>query len=980
MTKSFVNASATLVFCNCAVWAGAPPMTVTGGLTNVIPTPQFIEAKQGQVVLAEGDRPCAVIVLDKDATTKERTAAEYLRDRVKLISGAELPTVRAASVEGGAVHVVIGSLEPKTIPGGFLSTLTRQDREFLARDDGTDQDYVVDCVTAGGKSTVILCGATPQGALYAAMTFMHTLSKADGQVTAPSVHVRDYPDVRYRWFFPRVFVESEDRIHFAMEHKVNLINAFEYYHFTFRDAERQLRLNRHARSHGVGLLHLVMGDVGLKNRRSYPDAPTYKCLYQHGPSQLAYCVSNDALIAEKQRILREFTDAVEPGCLYIHFVDEDDYRDATAVWSNRCPDCRTKWPNDVIEAPDGKAGAQAVVFDRLAEAIFSVKHQDSGYDAARDCLIIFVSAPYTVWAESDDVWDKEVTYHVTVSQHMTQVENVHFCIRENSLQADGTKRCAEMVEALRTQGNGHGVMMYYLGGDRRHHVSGYPVRHSLHRTFTCAPILMKSFEGCSSLLITGSSHTLIKAEYGWNMESTGYYLDPKTRGEWGAAFRSIIVDGMRPPEIYGEGRFVDRAMVHMYGRSSAQRMRSLYVPEAHGEGLPEILPPIGSASFSYSQSARAVHDSTDTNRKWAKLFAAYRAAAAKCIPNVEESLRAPDFHPAYRGNTERLLAEMRYGEALSRVGESEALLFAAMVEGEPGEQTVHEAAIAAALAEAKRLAEEHPAEGRREQLAKTVSDFDGALKAKRASYKKVQEQVRRLNQQRKLIEDDLSAERARVSASIALKSPTAMEDDVARLRELKIGLMGSTGPVVTLLKERGVSNVEVLRRGVLPTDLADYGVLCLLHSVPRLSWEDIMRLHAFVENGGGVLFTSAAPFFVVGNTVDLNSIVLLLGAMRYGNSSGPMQILEQSCLTQDLPEKQYFRAERSAACVGTPLAGVPVACYALSRNLISVLANTYGEGRSAYLWQALGDPEDPTEQEKLLLRTLRWLGGVDETR
>jgi len=65
--------------------------------------------------------------------------------------------------------------------------------------------------------------------------------------------------------------------------------------------------------------------------------------------------------------------------------------------------------------------------------------------------------------------------------------------------------------------------MYYHGADRRTTLSPYPVQHRLFRNFTCAPIMAKCFEGCSSILFAGSSHPLIKAEYGWNMESTGYY-------------------------------------------------------------------------------------------------------------------------------------------------------------------------------------------------------------------------------------------------------------------------------------------------------------------------------------------------------------------------------------------------------------------------------------------------------------------------
>ena len=144
-----------------------------------------------------------------------------------------------------------------------------------------------------------------------------------------------------------------------------------------------------------------------------------------------------------------------------------------------------------------------------------------------------------------------------------------------------------------------------------------------------------------------------------------------------------------------------------------------------------------------------------------------------------------------------------------------------------------------------------------------------------------------------------------------------------------------------------------------------------------MEWDDIMRMHELVESGGGVLMTGGAPFYVVGNSVDLEHIAAFFGARHYGNCAGPMKILRSSYLTQELNAKMCFRAARSAACVHTPHAGVPVASYAASARLISVLVNTYGEGRCAYLWRALGDSANPREHENLLLRTLCWLACVD---
>ena len=674
--------------------------------------------------------------------------------------------------------------------------------------------------------------------------------------------------------------------------------------------------------------------------------------------------------------MREFVDAVEPGCLYVHFVDEDDYRDADEVWSNRCPQCRKRWPNDVIETPDGKAGAQAMIFDKMAEAIFSVKHPESGYDAARDCLVIFVSAPYTLWAEPDEIWQKEVIYHTTVSRLMKHVSNVHFCMRENRLCADGTKRTAALAEALRTHGNGHGVMMYYLGGDRRHNLSQYPVRHGQHRNFSCAPIMMKSFEGCRSTLITGSAHFLIKAEYAWNMESTGFYVDPKTQEEWGATFRAIIGDRLRPPEIYGEGGFVERALAHLYGQSSAKPMRSAYVPAVYEEGVPPILPPIGRGWFTYCQMVRAAHDRPDLCRKWAKLYAAYGTAADAAIPKVERCLGAPDFRPRNRWHTEQLLFDLRYGKALARLAQNEALWLAEAGDSQNAKAVEHRDAMRHGLSELLRLARGNTDSSRRKQYVDFASSVAEAAERRAKSFEKVRQQLAHLNEQKKHILANLDAERQRTLTALSLDERTRVDDDLAQLRNARIALVGSTSVVRGLLEAKGSEQVQTIRGRRLPEDLSAYRVICLLHTMPRLKWEDILRLHEFVENGGGVLMTCAAPFYVAGNRTDLGAIAAFLGAEHYGNSTGPMKVLHGCYLTQDLPSHEGFRAPGSAACVRTPLAGVPVMCYRSNSRLISVLANTFGKGRCVYLWKGIGDEANPKEHEKLFLRTLCWLAGA----
>jgi len=645
---------------------------ITGGLDNIIPTPQWMEARSSQIVLVDNGKAQTVLVLSEKAAPKERIAAEHLAAWVQKISGVRLPIVTTLAPSDRRAAIVIGSVEPRTIPDPMLARLDRKDRDFLVRGNRTKQDYVIDCMDIGGQPIVVLCGTSPQGAMYAMMSLLHALSLDARRVTLKRVHIRDYPDVEFRWMkalSPKGTPES--MIDWAMEHKINVLRAPER-----ETKEERLRLSGYAHDRGVRLLSILFGDFSMKNRRTYPGGPTYSCIGEDIVNEAGYCMSNPDLIAEKVRKLREFVDACEPGCVYIHFLDIDYYHLTEKAWLRRCSECRRRWPNDRLEAPDGKAGAQAALYDQLVKTVRGVKHEETDYDASRDCLIIFVSAPYTQWSEANTMWEKELAYHTTVSQLMEPASNVHFTIRENGPGAKHTKRIPELAKALDHIGHGHKVMTYYHCADRRTTLGDYPVVHQLWRNFTCAAVMTKAFEGSGSILLAGTGHPLINAGYAWNNESYGFYLDPETQAEFGEKFRLLLADHFRAPEIQGSRGFVDRALAHMYGPSNVTRMRPQYLPEHYAHRLPAILPPKGRTWFDYCQKERSDNDSPRMNRKWAKLFAAYETAGRRAVRNTEQCLGADDFNVAYREYIESLLADMRFGTQLAKLAASETNLLA----------------------------------------------------------------------------------------------------------------------------------------------------------------------------------------------------------------------------------------------------------------------------------------------------------------
>ncbi|MDA2930921.1 hypothetical protein MYX84_13420 [Acidobacteria bacterium AH-259-O06] len=101
------------------------------------------------------------------------------------------------------------------------------------------------------------------------------------------------------------------------------------------------------------------------NRESYPDGPVYSCMgFPEGrkgvdPSQTGSCRGNDQLNRLKAKELEKFVRAVEPGALYIHFEDFGNYRGTQAVWKQRDPRCRKRWPDDDLRSLQGGAAGLA---------------------------------------------------------------------------------------------------------------------------------------------------------------------------------------------------------------------------------------------------------------------------------------------------------------------------------------------------------------------------------------------------------------------------------------------------------------------------------------------------------------------------------------------------------------------------------------------------------------------------------------------
>ncbi|MEA3400064.1 MAG: hypothetical protein U9R79_02355 [Armatimonadota bacterium] len=927
-------------------------------LRTIIPTPQDIEAGEGTFTLVDDGEAVASLVLPAEPPAKVRLAAEHLSRRIEEMAGVALPVVsQAHAPEGPALW--LGEAGRRLVQPAWNEELTPAQAE---------QEYAIVPLPDGRGYALV--GRQPLGTLYATMTVLGAVKAEDGRAWMPNFTCHDWPDIPYRWVggFPS-FDSVEDRIEWCMEHKINVINSPGFYRRTMDDAETQLAQNRFAREHGVRSLNLLFGNLGLLNRRGYPDGETYECLDEGAPSTRGWCVTNQEMLAQKQRILREFVEATEPGVLYIHFVDEDDIGDAAEIWLNRCDDCREAYPNDLVEAEDGKAGAQARVFDLMCEAIFSVSDPESGYDASRDCLIIFVSAPYTLWSEDDAAWDRELQYHCTVSRLMEHVDNVHFCIRENGLRRDNDrKRCLELAEALRERGNGHRVMMYFRGGDSRDTTIGWPRPMRVAWPMLAAPAMTASFEGAGSILQAGSAPGLLENEYSWNLRGDGFYYDPATQEEWRETYVGLVGGSLRPEEIFGDEGFLGRMLADIYGPTAASHLGVLYRPQPVEQAQGAVLPP---ASWSgWLVLARQPWFGTmspDRLRQFRTLFEAWRGVNEEAISAVQAALEAPELGERHRQALERRLSGLQVGAALQDAAAHASEAWALVMEGDEEPAEAEMQAARDDCAQARELAaglEEQAAEVEAQQEA-----MEGHYRALLRNSEQIREAWRRLEQTRATAAED----RAALQEELAQDSAA----DPARLQGKSVVLFGggATSPMVELLEAHGAEVVPMPAAADLPEEALAADLIVLM--VRSLSEGALAQLQDYIEGGGAVLLGSATPFYMVGNDVDLARIALWLGAERYGNYGGAVETAFDNAITRALEIDESMEPTRSAACLGRPLGAAPLLTAKGNRGIISALAHRFGDGRVGYLWTLSLGEDLQVPRAELLLRMAAWLVGEE---
>jgi hypothetical protein len=595
------------------VWLSVSAMLAA---VRVVPTPQYLEPLDLSVTIAHGGA-CAIVLGPARTAPSEKMqlAAEAIRRELLDADSSLRVEVRSfgEDVPGARIFLWNYSLDSKPV-----INLNLLDRETLTAPAHTGQSYLVR--TPDARSVWVI-GSSDQGVLWGAMTVLQLIRKEPQGVGVSGVYISDYPAFEFRaasdwllnvegnrWALDRgqgieAYARTcEQKLDRAVRYKINMV-LLDGFGWSLEQRfagypELMRRLNRYARARGI---HLIFGGYGasygmayqhgplyeegaylgkvFENRERYPDGPVYRCMgFPTGrkgvdPATLGSCRGNEALNRLKAEELRKFVEAVEPGALYIHHEDLGGYSGTQQVWLERCSRCRSRWPNDLLAAPDGGAGGLANGYSALVRAVRSVKNPATGYDAARDCQIILVSPVYSCGSPNPDDWSKVMELWRNIGEQIPRGDNVQVCFREIFPQKYSSAKWTETFNSMmRRAGVNIGIYMFFAGG-ADNFINDYP--------FTGVPALNAMFRGARTIYnFTGDFYTepmeIINAEYDWNVHSSGFFRDPTSNTEAVETWRRFMSDEDEPRELLAPGGLFHTACDLLYGPKAGPIMAEYY--------------------------------------------------------------------------------------------------------------------------------------------------------------------------------------------------------------------------------------------------------------------------------------------------------------------------------------------------------------------------------------------------------------------
>jgi len=323
----------------------------------IIPRPREITISKDAFDL---DR--ATIVLESDNPTFY-AAAQRINRAIGRLSGKKLPvSVHKAGKPLPGNAVLIGTAAALCKP--FLATIP--DSAKLRPKGG--QAYSIRRIDKAAGTYVMLCGNTPVGSFYAAVTYVNLFYRENGRILARYAEVRDWPD--WTW---RCLTHGEYGVRPILSLLKNDKNAFVEKYKKWIDGLADYKINLYSTSKKLGL-HKSVGELDLKMARRYA---WVKPLLEYGRdrgvygfffvgSELApikgnennpffkgkmtlkghyHCWSEDEYLRKKFRNLGRFMKEMGISFINIHYPDTGNEN-----YQNRCEKCDKRFGADRASA------------------------------------------------------------------------------------------------------------------------------------------------------------------------------------------------------------------------------------------------------------------------------------------------------------------------------------------------------------------------------------------------------------------------------------------------------------------------------------------------------------------------------------------------------------------------------------------------------------------------------------------------------
>ena len=604
--------------------------------TRIVPSPQFFAQVDGRMPLTQGQILCG-------GTPKEALAAELLIDEARKLAGAKTLSKAANGRQRRGTRISLvdwGADSP--LKAEITALLSEKDKQLLTDPSRSEQSYVVRMDSE--KKEIVVAGSSPMGVLYGATTLRQILQAESGRLFVPVVHVRDFPDFKYRaaadwllfaelnrWAYDwgdgkRAFVKRIKRkLDFCLSYKINMVffDGFGWHSEKFPGYGSLMReLNQYARERGIKLLFAGYGantqpsairperNIGTvwRNQDSYPNGSTYPCFGHEdipGP-YLGTCRANEELNRLKAKEMEQFVRDVEPGALYIHHEDRgvgtpkegDPHEDELwRTWKKRDERCRERWPSDDLLAKDGGAGAVAYGYRNYLDTILKVKNADSGYSGAEDCEITLISPGYNPIPTDHKDWNNHLEFWANVLSFLPIRNNVSIGFREIFPQRGTNKRWVDAYKEKLTPLKLNSRMFFFFLGGGDQYRNNYP--------FVSTSIMNGLFEGGDTIYnFSGAVHQeplqVLNAEFSWNTKAPGYRI-PKTYEESRSLWEALSENRETPEPIFGADGFLPMICQRIYGKQAGpvmSRFMVLYEPQPRNGNdplaptLPEKLYPL----------------------------------------------------------------------------------------------------------------------------------------------------------------------------------------------------------------------------------------------------------------------------------------------------------------------------------------------------------------------------------------------------